>query len=133
MDDLTQVILGWLLNWCNCPERGLNSAQRGQARAARAAAGDRAGVLGMVTREELAAGLDRALRNFPTLCPDVPEERRLRIVAHLARILEGGHFPPGMTDLPLPTYRPRVLPPDPAGTAPFESVTSLSPGPGDID
>ncbi|HLI57667.1 MAG TPA: hypothetical protein VKY26_11630, partial [Actinomycetota bacterium] len=39
------------------------------------------------------------------LCPDVPEERRLRMVAHLARILEGGHFPPGMTELPLPTYQ----------------------------
>lgn len=105
MDDLTQVILGWLLNWCNCPERGLNSAQRGQARAARAAAGERAGVLGQVTKEDLAGGLDRALRSFPELCPDVPEERRLRMVAHLARILEGGHFPPGVMDNPPATYR----------------------------
>ncbi|MGH2717529.1 MAG: hypothetical protein ACRDJU_02975 [Actinomycetota bacterium] len=113
MDDLTQVILGWLLNWCNCPDRGLTSAGRAQVRSARAAAVERAGVLGLVSKEELAAGLDRALRGFPELCPDVPEERRLRMVAHLARILEGGHFPPGVTDGPPATYHV----PEPVATA----------------
>ena len=37
----------------------------------------------------MAAALDEALRQFPLLCPDVPEERRLRMAARLARILQG--------------------------------------------
>jgi hypothetical protein len=91
--ELVQVITGWLLTWCNCPERGLRGSRRAEAQAARKAASEGAGVLAAASKEDVVAALDRALSAFPALCPDVPEERRLRIVAHLARVLEGGHLP----------------------------------------
>lgn len=86
---LTQVILGWLLNWANCPDRGLSTARRAEVSAARAAAADGVGILSASSRDELHLALEQALRHFPDLCPDVPEERRLRMAARLARILEG--------------------------------------------
>lgn len=85
---LIQVMLGWLLNWANCPERGLNSAKRAEAAHARRAAADGVAALAAATQEGLTAALDGALERFPVLCPDVPEERRLRMAARLARILE---------------------------------------------
>jgi hypothetical protein len=84
---LTQVMLGWLLNWANCPDRGLNSAKRAEAAHARRAAAEGVSVLSAATQESLTAALDEALDRFPVLCPDVPEERRLRMAARLARIL----------------------------------------------
>jgi hypothetical protein len=98
--DLPQVILGWLLNWCNCPDRGLSAAQRAQAAAARGAAADRASVLAASTKEDLSAALDQALAGFPALCPDVAEERRLRMVARLARVLEGDRLPGALINPP---------------------------------
>lgn len=89
MDDaLSKVLLGWLLNFASCPEAKLSSARRAEASAAREAAGDGFGVLSSATKEDLAAALDEALRQFPALCPDVPEERRLRMAARIARILQ---------------------------------------------
>jgi hypothetical protein len=95
--ELVQVITGWLLTWCNCPERGLPGGRRAEVQAARRAASEGAGVLAAASKEELVAALDRALSSFPALCPDVPEERRLRIVAHLARVLEGGRLPDSLS------------------------------------
>ena len=83
------VILGWLLNWANCPQVRLSGQGKKEAAAARQAAGDGLGVLSSATKEDLAQALDEALRRFPALCPDVPEERRLRMAARLARIFEG--------------------------------------------
>ena len=86
---LSKVILGWLLNWANCPDRGLSASRKDEVKAARLAAADGAGVLSFATKDDLSAALDEALRQFPALCPDVPEERRLRMAARLARVLEG--------------------------------------------
>jgi hypothetical protein len=88
---LPNVILGWLLTWANCPDRGLSASQRADAAAARQAAAEGAGALSSATKQDLAQALDQALRQFPVLCPDVGEERRLRMAAMLARILEGDH------------------------------------------
>ena len=87
--ELRDVMLGWLLNWCNCPDKGLNGSQRARVEVARAAAGEGAGALFGATRHDLERALDEALAEFPELCPDVPEERRLRVAARLARVLEG--------------------------------------------
>jgi hypothetical protein len=86
---LPNVMLGWLLNWASCPEARLSSARKAEAAAARLAASEGMSLLGGATKEDLAAALDEALRQFPNLCPDVPEERRLRMAARLARILQG--------------------------------------------
>ena len=86
---LPTVILGWLLNWANCPEARLGGQRKAEAAAARQAAGDGLAVLSTATKQDLAQALDEALRRFPALCPDVPEERRLRMAARLARIFEG--------------------------------------------
>jgi hypothetical protein len=82
-------MLGWLLNWASCPEAKLNSSRKAEFAAARLAASEGLGILGAATKDDMAAALDEALRLFPTLCPDVPEERRLRMAARLARILQG--------------------------------------------
>lgn len=87
--ELPQVILGWLLTWANCPDRGLNSRERATATAARKAAGDGTSVLLSATKQDLADALESAVGQFARLCPDVDEERRLRMVARLARIFEG--------------------------------------------
>lgn len=90
MDDgLRDVMLGWLLNWCNCPDKGLHGTERARVEAARAAADEGAGALFGATRQDMERALDEALAEFPELCPDVPEERRLRVAARLARVLEG--------------------------------------------
>ena len=86
---LPNVMLGWLLNWASCPEAKLSSSRKAEAAAARNAASDGLAILGDATKEDMAAALDEALRQFPNLCPDVPEERRLRMAARLARILQG--------------------------------------------
>lgn len=86
---LPKVILGWLLNWASCPEAKLNSSRRAEAAEARLAAAEGVGALSAATKEDLAKALDQALSAFPSLCPDVPEERRLRMAARLARIFEG--------------------------------------------
>ncbi|HYR64044.1 MAG TPA: hypothetical protein VET24_15610 [Actinomycetota bacterium] len=85
---LPNVILGWLLNWASCPEAKLSSTRKAEAAAARLAATEGIVVLSGATKEDLAAALDQALQQFPRLCPDVPEERRLRMAARLARILQ---------------------------------------------
>jgi hypothetical protein len=87
--ELPQVILGWLLSWANCPDRGLNGGQRARASAARKAASDGTAVLLSATKQDLAEALESAVGQFAKLCPDVDEERRLRMVARLARIFEG--------------------------------------------
>ena len=86
---LPNVMLGWLLNWANCPEARLNSTRKAEARAALTAASEGMQILSAASKEDMAAALDEALRLFPTLCPDVPEERRLRMAARLAGILQG--------------------------------------------
>ncbi|HEU5004371.1 MAG TPA: hypothetical protein VFW71_16555 [Actinomycetota bacterium] len=88
-DALRDVMLGWLLNWCNCPDKGLHGAERARVEEARRAAGEGASALFGATRQDLERALDDALAEFPDLCPDVPEERRLRMAARLARVLEG--------------------------------------------
>ena len=87
--ELQQVILGWLLIWANCPERGLNGAERTEVAAARHAAGEGYPVLSSATKADLADALDAALGSFARLCPDVEETRRLRMAAWLSRIFEG--------------------------------------------
>lgn len=87
--DLRDVMLGWLLNWCNCPDKGLHGEARERVEAAKEAAGDGASALFGATRQDMERALDEALAEFPELCPDVPEERRLRMAARLARVLEG--------------------------------------------
>lgn len=90
MDDILQkVILGWLLTWCNCPERGLSPLLKAEAAAAREAAAEGVSALREASKEDLDGALGRAMRAFPALCPDIPEERRQRMAARLARILEG--------------------------------------------
>ena len=88
-DGLVRVMLGWLLNWCNCPDRKLSSGRKQEVITAKRAAGDETGRLFRASKADLAAALDQALGKFPDLCPDVPEERRLRMAARLARVLEG--------------------------------------------
>ncbi|GAC1374120.1 MAG: hypothetical protein NVSMB32_17420 [Actinomycetota bacterium] len=112
---LAQVMLGWLLNWASCPDRGLSGPHRKVAAAAREAAAEGVAALASATAQDLRLALDAALTQFPNLCPDVPEERRLRMAARLARVLEGDRTqwlsqqypaagipppgtPPGMTD-----------------------------------